>query len=218
MAHFVTESGAIIEQFAQSIPTAKARQARSCALTLLGQRGSFPRGAEGEGGPDRRPTRYSVFVFRGKLVCEETRRRHTKSVSTHSSRYFYRKNGMAIRLDKWLWAARFFKTRSAAQQAVEGGKVKLNGERTKPARELKAGDRLVIHIGDYEWVITVTRLTDRRGPAAVARMLYEEDSASHARRQEQVANRKVMAEPAAGRHGRPTKRERRQLERWRRGS
>lgn len=123
---------------------------------------------------------------------------------------------MAIRLDKWLWAARFFKTRSAAQQAIEGGKVRLNGERTKPARELKAGDTLVIHIGDYEWVIMVTRLTDRRGPASVARTLYEEGPASHARRQEQVANRKLMSEPAAGRHGRPTKRERRQLERWRR--
>jgi ribosome-associated heat shock protein Hsp15 len=125
---------------------------------------------------------------------------------------------MATRIDKWLWAARFFKTRSAAQQAVEGGKVKLNGERTKPARELKVGDTLVIHIGDYEWAIAVARLSDRRGPAAVARALYEEDPASHARRQEKVANRKLMSEPAADRHGRPTKRERRQLERLRRGS
>jgi ribosome-associated heat shock protein Hsp15 len=124
---------------------------------------------------------------------------------------------MATRLDKWLWAARVFKTRSAAQQAIEGGKVKLNGERTKPARDLKAGDTLVIHIGDYEWVITVARLSDRRGPASVARTLYEEDPASHAKRQEQVANRRLMSEPAAERHGRPTKKERRQLERWRRG-
>jgi ribosome-associated heat shock protein Hsp15 len=125
---------------------------------------------------------------------------------------------MAIRIDKWLWAARFFKTRSTAQQAIEGGKVTLNGERTKPARDLKVGDTLVIHIGDYEWVIAVARLSDRRGPASVARTLYEEDDASHARRQEKVTNRKLMSEPAAGRHGRPTKRERRQLERWRRGS
>ena len=123
-----------------------------------------------------------------------------------------------MRIDKWLWAARFFKTRSAAQQAVEGGRVKLNGERTKPARELKAGDTLSIHIGAYEWLITVTRLTDRRGPASVAKTLYEEDAGSHARRQEQVANRRLMIEPAAERHGRPTKKERRQLERWRRGS
>jgi ribosome-associated heat shock protein Hsp15 len=122
-----------------------------------------------------------------------------------------------MRIDKWLWAARFFKTRSAAQQAVEGGRVKLNGERTKPARELKSGDTLSIHIGAYEWLITVARLVDRRGPASVARTLYEEDPASHARRQEQAANRRFMSEPAAARRGRPTKRERRQLERWRRG-
>ena len=125
---------------------------------------------------------------------------------------------MTTRLDKWLWAARLFKTRSAAQQAIAGGRVKLNGERVKPAREIKAGDTLVIHIGGYEWLITVVRLSDRRGPASVARTLYDEDAASHARRQEQVANRRLMAEPAAERHGRPTKRERRQLERWRRGS
>lgn len=123
-----------------------------------------------------------------------------------------------MRIDKWLWAARFFKTRSAAQQAVEGGRVKLNGERTKAARELKPGDSLSIHIGAYEWLITVARLTDRRGPASVARTLYEEGPASRARRQEQVANRRLMIEPAAERHGRPTKKERRQLERWRRGS
>ncbi len=123
-----------------------------------------------------------------------------------------------MRIDKWLWAARFFKTRSAAQQAVQGGRVKLNGERTKPARDLRIGDTLLIHIGAYEWLITVARLTDRRGPASAARTLYEEDPATHARRQEQVANRRLMSEPAAGRHGRPTKKERRQLERWRRGS
>ena len=125
---------------------------------------------------------------------------------------------MAIRIDKWLWAARFFKTRSAAQQAIEGGRVKLNGERTKPARELKSGDTLVIRIGAYEWLITVAQLTDRRGSASVARTLYEEDPGSHAKRQEQVANRRLMSEPAAQRHGRPTKKDRRQLERWRRGS
>ena len=125
---------------------------------------------------------------------------------------------MAIRIDKWLWAARFFKTRSAAQQAIEGGKVKLNGERTKPARELKTGDTLVIHIGAYEWLISVAKLSDRRGPALVARTLYEEDPVSHAKRQELVANRKLMIEPARERQGRPTKKERRQLERWRRGS
>ncbi len=122
---------------------------------------------------------------------------------------------VAVRIDKWLWAARFYKTRSAAQQAVEGGKVKLNGERTKPSRELKTGDMLVIHIGSYEWLITVTGLTDKRGPAAEARKLYEEDAAAQARRTEQVALRRFAADPGQERHGRPTKRERRQLERWR---
>jgi len=122
---------------------------------------------------------------------------------------------MATRVDKWLWAARFFKTRAAAQQAIAGGRVKLNGERVKPAREIKTGDTLVIHIGGYEWLVTVARLSERRGSASVARALYEEDPSGHTRRQQQVANRRLMAEPAAERHGRPTKRERRRLERWR---
>ena len=120
-----------------------------------------------------------------------------------------------MRIDKWLWAARFYKTRSLAQQAVEGGKVKLNGERVKPAKELKPGDALAIHIGVYEWVVNVVKLSDKRGPAAIAQTLYEETPASLARRSEQVALRKFVADPSAQRHGRPTKRERRQLERWR---
>lgn len=120
-----------------------------------------------------------------------------------------------MRIDKWLWAARFFKTRSAAQQAVEGGKVKVNGERAKPSKEVKTGDRLVIHIGAYEWVIRVVQISDRRGPAAVARTLYEEDEESRTCRTEQVALRRLAADPERGRRGRPTKRERRQLERWR---
>jgi len=120
-----------------------------------------------------------------------------------------------MRIDKWLWAARFYKTRALAQQAVEGGKVKLNGERVKPAKELKPGDALVIHIGTHEWVISVAQLSDKRGPASVARTLYEETPESLARRTEQVALRKFVSDPSADRHGRPTKRERRQLERWR---
>lgn len=121
----------------------------------------------------------------------------------------------AVRIDKWLWAARFYKTRSAAQQAVEGGKVKLNGGRVKPSKDVKCGDTLVIHIGDCEWVVRVAGLSEKRGPAPVARALYEEDAASRARRIEQVALRRLGANPEAGRRGRPTKRERRQLERWR---
>ncbi len=120
-----------------------------------------------------------------------------------------------MRIDKWLWAARFFKTRSAAQQAVEGGKIKWNGERVKPAKELKVGDELAIHIGAYEWLIRVAALSDKRGPASVARTLYEEDEASRLRRTEQVALRRLAGDPDGDRRGRPTKRERRQLERWR---
>jgi len=120
-----------------------------------------------------------------------------------------------VRIDKWLWAARFFKTRSLAQQAIEGGKVKLNGERTKAAKALAAGDELAIHIGDYEWTVTVRVLSDRRGPAAVARELYDESEESRARRAEQIERRKAFGDPGSDRAGRPTKRERRQLERWR---
>lgn len=122
---------------------------------------------------------------------------------------------MSVRIDKWLWAARFFKTRAAAQQAVDGGKVKLNDERIKPAKEVRPGDTLAIHIGAYEWVVRVMQISDKRGPATVARTLYAEDEASRLKREEQSALRKFAADPAQDRHGRPTKRERRQLERFR---
>ncbi len=122
---------------------------------------------------------------------------------------------MSVRIDKWLWAARFFKTRAAAQQAVEGGKIKLNGERIKPAKEVRAGDMLAITIGAYEWVVKVAGLSDKRGSATLARTLYAEDEISRLKREEQSALRKFAADPAQDRHGRPTKRERRQLERFR---
>ena len=120
-----------------------------------------------------------------------------------------------MRIDKWLWVARFYKTRSLAQQAVEGGKVTLNGERVKPSKELKAGDALAIRIGALEWGISVKQLGDKRGSAAVARTLYEESAESQARRVARSALRKLNVEPSAQRHGRPTKRERRELDRWR---
>jgi ribosome-associated heat shock protein Hsp15 len=122
---------------------------------------------------------------------------------------------MSVRIDKWLWAARFFKTRSVAQQAVEGGKVRVNGERVKPAKDVRVGDELAIQIGNAEWTIRVEQLSDKRGPATVARTLYAEDEASRVRREEQSALRKFAADPAQDIHGRPTKRERRQLDRWR---
>jgi ribosome-associated heat shock protein Hsp15 len=122
---------------------------------------------------------------------------------------------VSVRVDKWLWAARFFKTRTAAQQAVEGGKVKVSGERIKPAKEVRVGDELLIQIGAYSWTVSVAQLSDKRGSATIARNLYTEDETSRVKREEQTALRKFAAEPAQERHGRPTKRERRQLERWR---
>jgi ribosome-associated heat shock protein Hsp15 len=120
-----------------------------------------------------------------------------------------------MRIDKWLWAARFFKTRGLAQAAVTGGKVKLNGERVKPAKDLAPGDRLSIRIGEFEWVIAVKALSDRRGPAETARKLYEEDEASRVLRIAQVADRRAQASVWGERKGRPTKRERRDIDRWR---
>jgi len=120
----------------------------------------------------------------------------------------------AVRIDKWLWAARFFKTRSVAQQAIEGGKVRLNGERTKPAKELKSGDALVIRIGDYEWTVKVLALSDKRGSATIARTLYEEGEESRQKRALEVAKRRRFNEPASTLKGRPTKRDRRTLDTW----
>jgi len=122
-----------------------------------------------------------------------------------------------LRIDKWLWAARFFKTRSLAQDAVGGGKVKVGDERVKPARELKAGDVVSIRTGEYEWVVTVKALSDRRGPAEAARTLYDESEESRARRAAQAADRRAERTVWGERKGRPTKRERRDLQRWKSG-
>jgi ribosome-associated heat shock protein Hsp15 len=83
-----------------------------------------------------------------------------------------------VRIDKWLWAARFYKTRALAAQAVEGGKVHLNGERVKPAKALKAGDALTVRNGPFTWIIAVAQLSDRRGSAAIAAQLYRETGES----------------------------------------
>ena len=119
-----------------------------------------------------------------------------------------------LRIDKWLWAARFFKTRSLASQAVEGGRVKLNGDRVKPAKEIRHGDGVSIHIGDLEWDVEVCGISDRRGPASQARLLYTESEASLVRRQERVAQRKQHMDPADTIKGRPTKRDRRLIHRF----
>jgi ribosome-associated heat shock protein Hsp15 len=117
-----------------------------------------------------------------------------------------------MRIDKWLWAARFFKTRSLAQQAIAAGRVKLNDTRVKSSHELKAGDALAIRIGDFEWQIVVSALSDKRGPAEQARKLYQETEASRAERARRMDLRRWGAEPAAALKGRPTKRDRRKFE------
>ncbi len=119
------------------------------------------------------------------------------------------------RIDKWLWAARFFKTRSLATDAVERGRVKLNDERCKPARNLKVGDLLDIDNGSTEWQVRVLGLSDQRGPAPVARLLYEETPAGIQHREQAAERHKLFADPADQLRGRPTKRDRRQLDRSR---
>jgi ribosome-associated heat shock protein Hsp15 len=117
-----------------------------------------------------------------------------------------------MRLDKWLWAARFFKTRSLAQQAIAARRVKLNDERVKPAHALKAADALSIRIGELDWQVKVVALSDKRGPAQQARLLYAETEASRAERERRADVRRWGAEPAEALKGRPTKRDRRRLE------
>ena len=119
-----------------------------------------------------------------------------------------------MRLDKWLWAARFFKTRSLAQQAIAGSRVKLNDEKVKPAHDLKVGDSLVVRVGDYEWSLVVKALSERRGPAVQARLLYEETTASRVERERRMDIRRFSPEPASTIKGRPTKKDRRDLDDW----
>ncbi len=114
-----------------------------------------------------------------------------------------------VRIDKWLWAARFYKTRALAIQAVELGKVTINGERTKPAKSLHVGDTLAIRRGPYRTVVVVRELSLRRGPAADAQNLYQETAESIAARAEVAQRLHQDARPDA--RGRPTKRDRRQV-------
>lgn len=117
-----------------------------------------------------------------------------------------------MRLDKWLWAARFYKTRALAVEAIEGGKVSVNGERPKPAKELRVGDALAIRRPPYEHAIAVRELSDKRGPAAIAATLYEETAESRAKRAAIAAQMKAQPEPRF--KGRPTKKTRRDYEKW----
>jgi ribosome-associated heat shock protein Hsp15 len=117
-----------------------------------------------------------------------------------------------LRLDKWLWAARFFKHRALATEAVAGGKVEVNGERAKPAKPLKIGDEIRLRLGPYEHIVIVRELSERRGPASVAQTLYEETKESRAERDRLAEQLKLS--PATFVYedkGRPTKKDRRQL-------
>jgi ribosome-associated heat shock protein Hsp15 len=122
-----------------------------------------------------------------------------------------------VRVDKWLWAARFFKTRSAATEAVLGGHVQVNGARAKPAREVAAGDRVEVRVGQRRWTVVVTGLADRRGPASVAATLYEETAESLAERERHAAERRLSRPLGADLGARPTKQARRRLDALRRG-
>ena len=117
-----------------------------------------------------------------------------------------------VRIDKWLWAARFFKTRALTLTAIELGRVRVQGERVKPAREARIGERIELTQGEQRVELIVRALSSTRGPATVARTLYEETAASLLRREQQAQARRYGVEPAAALPGRPTKRDRRKME------
>ncbi len=122
----------------------------------------------------------------------------------------------SLRLDKWLWAARFFKTRQLAAEAISGGKVHINGQRCKPAKEVRIGSEITITKDQYHWHITVIALNAQRRPAQEARLLYEEDPASHQQRQQQIMDDKAQRAllPHSERERRPNKKQRRQIHRF----
>lgn len=121
-----------------------------------------------------------------------------------------------FRIDKWLCAARFFKTRSLAADAVECGKVHVNEARVKPAKAVALGDMLTINIGQKQYVVEVLALSSRRGPASEAQKLYRETEASRQRREAITAQLKSQPQPFFFK-GRPTKRDRREIERFKKG-
>jgi len=118
-----------------------------------------------------------------------------------------------IRLDKWLWAARFYKTRSLAAEAIAGGKVQVNGERVKRAKPMQVGDEVRIRLGPHEHQIVVRELSDRRGPATDAARLYEEKPASRAAREALALQLKSLHSAFVPERGRPTKKDRREINR-----
>lgn len=122
----------------------------------------------------------------------------------------------SIRLDKWLWAARFYKTRSLAAEAIAGGKVHVNNQRCKPAKEIKAGTPISISKDGYRWDITITQLSAQRRPAKEAALLYDESTESFDKRQQQIIMQREQREllPFAGHDHKPNKKERRLIHRF----
>ena len=121
-----------------------------------------------------------------------------------------------VRIDKWLWAARFFKTRSTATDAVLGGRVHVNGARVKPSKEIRAGDTVEIRVGQLAWTVVVRGISDKRGPASLAATLYEETPESAAAREQRAAELRASRPLGADLGGRPTKQARRHIDALRR--
>lgn len=122
---------------------------------------------------------------------------------------------LRVRLDKWLWAARFFKTRALAADAIESGKVEVNDERAKRAKQLQVGDSVRIRLGPYHHLITVLAVSERRGPASVARTLYEENAEGRKAREALQLQVKAAQSASGYTPGRPTKKDRREIEKLR---
>lgn len=118
----------------------------------------------------------------------------------------------SVRLDRWLWAARFFKTRAQASAAAAGGKIQLNGARAKPAKLVHVGDELRVRVGPYDWLITVRAVTERRGSGKDAQLLYDESPDGRAARERLAEAHKIAPAPTYEGKGRPTKKDRRKLE------
>lgn len=123
-----------------------------------------------------------------------------------------------IRIDKWLWAARFFKTRSLAIEAIDSGKVLVNEERVKPAKTIDVGNLIAIRLGPYTFVVEVLGLSDKRGPSPQAQKLYKETEESIKQREALAFERKAQAQVVQQGEGRPTKKDRRDIERFKSGS
>jgi len=121
-----------------------------------------------------------------------------------------------VRLDKWLWAARFYKTRGLSADAIDAGKIEVNWERAKRARLVQAGDKIRIRIGPYEHVVTVKDVSERRESAPIAQALYEEDPEGRKARDMMAAHVRAMNANTGYETGRPTKKDRREIERLRR--